>query len=50
MPDEIDLFVISLLIFELIVTGATCGEGNAHSFRNTGTHEHRTVHDFTHSL
>ena len=33
--------------FELIVQGATCGTGNAHSFLNTWFHSLCGVHDFT---
>ena len=36
--------------FEWMVTGATCGAGNAHSFQNTWFHCLWVVHDFTHSL
>ena len=36
--------------FDEIVTGATCGAGIAHSFRNTWFHSLWGVHDFTHSL
>ena len=34
-------------VFWVIVTGATCGAGNAHSFRNTWFHSFWGVHDFT---
>ena len=36
--------------FASIVTGATCGAGNVHSFRNTCFHSLWGVHDFTRSL
>ena len=34
----------------MLVTGARCGAGNAHSFRNTWLHSLWGVHDFTHSF
>ena len=39
---------ISWLLF--MITGATRGSGNAHSFRNTWFHSLWGVYDFTHSL
>ena len=32
------------------MTGATCGAGNAHSYRNAWFYSRWGVHDFTHSL
>ena len=49
------VYIVNLVVMYIssclgyIVTGATCGEGNAHSFRNTWFHT-LWVHDFTNSL
>ena len=44
-----DIWLVSSY-FVYIVTGATCGAGNAQSFRKTWFHSVLGVHDFTHSL
>ena len=49
MFTKCDIWLVSSY-FAWIVTGATCGAGNAHSFRNTRFHSLWGVHDFTHSL
>ena len=48
-PSDVLYFLLHISNVK-IVTGATCGVGNAHSFRNTWFHSLWGVHDFTHSL